>query len=429
MLQTDSPKTILLISGGISGMIQEIFKYKTVKRIDYLEINPQIIKMALTYTSLPEDHRIHIVYDDARRFIRNTQNRYDVVIFALPDPMNLQINRLYTNEFIILLKEKLNKNAVILYNLSPTENYMSYEKIIIASALYNSLKKYFKNVVIIPGEKDYYISSDKILSSNIGELVLKRNIQSKYVNSYYIDDLSQHQREAYIKTSIQNRDFENKDQQPITVFYLMLQFINRFNHNVWFFVLIPALILLLPLFFMKPVAVGMYITGITSVSIELLLIFLFQIIYGNVYSAIGLIIAVFMAGLALGGYISQHILYLKRKHFLIMHILLVLYTILIPFFWILQKYLINDSVILIVFLIATLIPSAIIGFQYAVFTSVYTGETTRKASLMYAYDLMGSAFGIVLVTIVLLPLIGMNNCFYILAGLNVISIILNLLRK
>ena len=61
---------MLLISGGVSGTLQEILKYP-VETVDYVELDPLILEVARRY--LPDslaDPRIHLVNTDGRLYVR-----------------------------------------------------------------------------------------------------------------------------------------------------------------------------------------------------------------------------------------------------------------------------------------------------------------------------------------------------------------------
>ncbi|MHC1702463.1 MAG: hypothetical protein AB9846_01020 [Tenuifilaceae bacterium] len=428
MLQKQNPKTVLIVSGGISGMIDEILKYPTVTYIDYVEINPKLIDIAKNYKPIPNDSRIHFTPTDGRKFIQQTKSKYDVVIFAIPSPSSIQINRFYTNEFLEILKSKLNINAVAIFGLTPVGNYISPIKASIASSTYQTLKRNFKNVEIIPGEKDYLIASDSSINVKIAEITSINNYDNKYVNPYYLDDYSIQMRGEHIKKSIEGINLINTDNKPIPVFYETLKFISQFKSNNWFLFAIPIILLIVPLFFMGSIPKGMYIAGFSASSIEILLIFIFQIIYGYVYSAIGLIIAVFMGGLAVGSLLGYKI-DLKAKHFIASQISLAIYALILSLLWHFQVDIKNNTPVLIIFFFMTFIPSAIVGFQYVAGTILLPEGTTKAATKLYAADLIGSALGIAITTVILLPLIGLTNCCFVIAGLNIIGVILTLTSR
>jgi len=427
-MQRPLPKEVLLVSGGIGGMVSEILKYSSVKNVDYVELNPRLINMAVKYKPLPADKRVHILVDDGRRFIQQVKKKYDVVIFAVPDPSSLQINRFYTNEFMTLLKQKLNPGAVILYSISSSGNYMSTEKIGIETTVYQTLKNNFPHVEIIPGERDYFIASDSTLRTDMAKLSTFKKIETKYVNPYYIDDISVLQRSEYIKKNLLKEPLLNIDEKPLPVYYHTLQFISEYTSNWWMLIFIPVILLLIPLFFIRSVAAGMYITGFTASSFEILIIFTFQTFYGYVYAAIGIIIAIFMGGLALGSIYGNR-LTVTRKHFVTAQVLLVLYALLFPLFWDLQKATGNSYAGLFLFFLITILLSAITGFQYVVGTKLLPGSSTGTAPLLYAVDLIGSSLGAIVISVILLPMIGVVYSCIMIAGFNFLIALLNFIRK
>ena len=81
---------ILVIGAGDGGVVKELTRYETVKRIDLVEMDPQVVEACRAY--LPEnacrldDSRVHIFYDNALRFIRRCKNEYDLIIVDSNDP-------------------------------------------------------------------------------------------------------------------------------------------------------------------------------------------------------------------------------------------------------------------------------------------------------------------------------------------------------
>jgi spermidine synthase len=427
LMQHKDPKDILLVSGGLAGMVSEILKYSSVENVDYIEMNPQLINMAAKYSPLPTDKRVHFIAGDGRRYIQQTKKKYNIVIFAVPDPSSLQINRFYTNELLAILKEKLQPGAVILYGISSSGNYMSEEKTGIETAVYHTLMNNFQHVEIIPGERDYFIASDSILRIDIALLSTARKINTKYVNSYYIDDASILQRGKAIKDNL-NENILNLDERPSPVYFHTLQFISEFTSNGWLLISIPVILLLIPLLFMRSVAAGMYITGFTAASFEILIIFTFQTFFGYVYSAIGLIIALFMGGLSLGSIIGNHFS-ATNKHFVAAQLLLFLYAVLFPVFWYGQKVMTNGFIGLILFGLITLILSAIVGFQYVIGTKLLPGKFTQTASLLYAVDLIGAALGVIVISVILLPLAGVFYSCLIIAVFNLLIAFFKIINR
>jgi len=428
LLQRIDPTNILLVGGGISGMLSEILKYPSIVSIDYIELNPQLIETVKSYIPYPTDDKINLIFGDGRKFLYGTNSKYDIAIFAIQDPSSLQANRFYTLEFISILKKKLNPGAVVLLSHSPAGNYIDSETAKIEGSIYHTLKNEFKNVKIIPGENDYFLASDTALNIQISKLAAISPIQNIYVNPFYIDDYSIVERSRYIEQNIIKQNIINSDKKPLPVFYHTLKFLSQFDKENMFYLLFPVFILLLPVFFMRSVSVGIFVTGFTGSAIELLLIFSFQTFYGYVYSALGLIIAVFMGGLAVGSlYCSKF--KVTRKHFLIAQFLLLTYALLFPVFWDLQNIYLGEFIQLSIFFTITFLLAVIVGFQYVAGTTIYKSETTVAATTLYSADLLGSSLGVIAITLILLPFLGIQKSCLVIAGLNLAAVILNLFRK
>lgn len=424
LLQHNNPQHVLLVSGGISGMIKEILKYSEVQGIDYIELNPGLFKLAAKYAPLPTDKRINVIKGDARRYINRNVGKYDVAIMALPDPSSMQVNRLYSENFIEKLKQRLNLGGVVIFGISPSGNYMSESKLQMEAAMYNTLKNSFANVGIIPGERDYFLASDSEISIAITQLYKRNSIDNIYVNDYYIDDVSIKQRSNTILRNISGKSIVNSDNKPQPVFLYSAHFLSQFNTKWWLILVLPLILLIIPFFGLKAASQSVYLAGFTAASVEILLIFSFQVVFGYIYSAIGIIIAIFMGGLALGALFSRNKT-IVLKHLIFSQLMLVIYSLLFMVVWICIDHINNSILLWLLFILLTLIPSALTGFIYVAGTKMTSLQLSEAAPLNYSVDLLGSALGVLFYSVIILPLVGIQLGCLILAGVNMLGVLLN----
>ncbi|PLX20190.1 MAG: hypothetical protein C0597_04490, partial [Marinilabiliales bacterium] len=301
MVQHKEPKNVLVLSGIISGVIEEIMEYP-VTRIDYVDINPEIFKIA-RQTLKDHSYQILNLYEnDPIRFLKRNSKMYDVVLINLPKPSTIQLNRYYTQEFFHLLKQNLNCNAVISISMPSSGNYLSEESRNLLSIIFKTLRTEFNSVIIFPADKDFLIASDNQLSYKIAERVEILNISTDYVNTYYFDDA---QVEMRSKQLLQQLDYSvviNHDFSPVFYQSQLKLWMSHFNIKYW----IPAFIIIIisGLFFIKagPIYKGVYAAGFTGTAIEIVLLLVFQVVFGYVYAVIGVFIMIFMGGLAFGAY-------------------------------------------------------------------------------------------------------------------------------
>jgi len=422
MVQHHNPKEVLLLSGGISGITGEILKYD-INNIDYLEINPRLIDIAGEYFSYPDNKKVTIINKDARLYIKTTEKMYDVVLICLPEPGTAQINRYYTLEFLKELKQNLTKDAVICLGLPSTANYVSEAAGQVNSVIYNTLVKIFDNILIIPGEKNFFLASDNTLSINIVERVEEKQLDNIYVNRYYLDDKLLEDRSRYITGTIDTDAGINKDFTPVSYYDQLVFRLSYFKINFW--VLAGAFLVLLALIISRInyMAFGMFTGGFAALSIEFILLISFQIIYGYVYHVTGIIITVFMAGLALGALYFRKLFpgacirdYYKIQFFI------GIYSVIVPFVLICSGYL-SANVIIIhaIFFLLTLIISLLTGMEFSIASVIYKKELSSAAADLYGADLAGSAFGALITAAFMFPVLGIVPSCIIIGCLNFLS--------
>ena len=431
LVQRFQHNNILLISGGISGLTNEILKYNP-QRIDYTEIDPELIRLGKKYTNFTNDSRVNIINEDARMFIKKTVQIYNAVIIYLPEPSTAQLNRFYTYEFFNELKSKLGKSAVVTLSLPLTENYVSKEAVDLNSSVYNTLKNIFKNVIIIPGGKNYYIASDEALSYNIGSLIDSAGVENVYVNKYYYDEISTKQRADNIIKSINNKAGLNRDFYPVAYYQQLLYWLSYFNINFYLLISILCLPFIFILIRLKPIGIGLFTGGFTAIGAELIIIFAFQFIFGNVYYMLSIIITAFMAGIAYGVYSFKKSDSLKK--FISSQILLTVYITILPLALLFIKQISGNYIVSVfMFIVLTLIGGAFVGVQFSSATgNIIPDLIIRKkklpagaaiASESYSADLYGSAFGAFIISALLIPWLGIMNLGIMLGALNLLSAI------
>lgn len=427
MIQHSGPKNVMLISGGISGIVDEIFKYD-VKNIDYIELNPEILKIGKEFSSLPDNKNIRFIREDARIFVKESTEKYDVILINLPEPLTAQLNRYYTVEFYNSLKNVLSSSGVISFGLPLTSNYLNEEGIRLNSTLYNTLKKCFRFVTIFPGEKNYFVASDSAIKLNIAGMIEKKGIQNDFVNRYYLNDTIIKERSLFIHSSLEEQARINSDFYPVTYFsqitYWLSQFKTRFNVFI-----IISLILFVVFFIVSfsshVVNSGMYIIGYTGAALEFIFILIFQIIYGYVYKTMGLFFSVFMLGLALGPYIRKKFFRVpKMNHFILLQVILISIIIVsIPSIAIIKgaaanKYMVYPVIFSLLFIVALLV-----GTSFSTATILYKEKIKITAAKIYTTDLIGSAFGAFFTSVFFIPIFGIINSLLITAGFGIVSLI------
>lgn len=109
-------QNVLVIGAGDGGVVRELARYEKVKRIDLVEMDPQVVEACRKY--LPEnacrldDSRVHIYFDNALRFIRRCKEQYDLIIVDSTDPFG-PLEGYFTREFYGICYNALREDGIM----------------------------------------------------------------------------------------------------------------------------------------------------------------------------------------------------------------------------------------------------------------------------------------------------------------------------
>lgn len=466
LLEHPNPKDVLLVGGGVGGLLEEILKHP-IRKVDYVELDPLIIKMAKEY--LPErdyaflnDTRVEVKNLDGRYFIKKTDKKYDCVIVHLGDPYTAQLNRYYTVEFFKEVKRILKKGGIISFSVTSSENYISAELEDFLRSVYVSLKEVFIDVKVIPGDTAYFLASTKkaVLTYDYNILMdraRRRKLNIKYVREYYLFSKLSPGRVAYIEDSLkkENEVKINYDFKPISYYYDIIFWTTYFRGSLFRKILKAAtenriwkiafglysLIFLFGLIMIKnkrlhkrATLIAVMTTGFAEIAFQVVVLLSFQIIYGYVFYKLGLILTSFMIGLTLGGWWIIRIMPRLKKDltvFIWTQVSICAYPLILPlFFWWLSS---SKGEITswmganVLFPFLPIIAGFIGGFQFPLANKIYLGkreEIARVAGLSYGMDLLGSCLGALLTGAFLIPIIGIPKTCLVVAIMNFMVLIL-----
>ena len=306
MSQRPDARTVLVISGGVAGTAREILRYG-VKQVTYVELDPLIITAGRRF--LPQnlaDPRIRTIAADGRRFVQQTRERFDVVIIDVPDPTTAQLNRFYTAEFYAETRRILTPGGVVGFALGHYENYVSPELARLLASAHRALRQSFSQVRMIPGGRVFFLASDGPLTLDIAAQLDRRGLATKYVNRHYLDATLAPDRLADLDRAVAQPAAINTDFAPALYYYQLRHWLSQFDSRGGLvgggLALILAMLYLLKL---RAIPRLIFASGFTASAIEIVLLLGFQSLYGSLYQQVGLVVTVFMAGVATGAWLAN----------------------------------------------------------------------------------------------------------------------------
>ncbi|HTO93313.1 MAG TPA: hypothetical protein VMM80_03040 [Bacteroidota bacterium] len=410
MAQRAAPGSVLMIGGGITGTTVEALKYAAAS-VDYAEINPWIISVGRTLTHALDDARVHVIEGDPRMYVRRTERRYDAVMIVLPEPATAQINRFYTIEFFRDLRRIMTDSAVVSLSLLGATEYQGPEARRLSSSVYASLRGVFPHVLVIPGERNYYIASGAPLSIGIAALVASRGVPTLYVNRFYLDDSLIARRSLQIESTLDTSEAPNRDFRPVAYYRQLAYWLSYVGFDPVPPLAAAALVLLIAAGRFTAIGGSIFAGGFTASALEIVLLVSFQVLCGSLFMMTGVLITAFMGGLACGGWIRDRIL--PRRDFgafIATQFALAAACFLLPVLLLrLHESTLPPAFIACLVTLLALAAGMAGGLEFTLAARLREGSGGPAAGELYGLDLAGSAIGAFAVSVYVIPLVGLTG--------------------
>ena len=112
-----NPKKVLIIGGGDGGILREVLRHKNVESVTQVEIDGAVIDMCVKYfpehsSGAYDNPRANIVIDDGFKFVKDCQEKFDVIISDSTDPQGPG-EVLFTEDFYRFEKNCLNEGGIM----------------------------------------------------------------------------------------------------------------------------------------------------------------------------------------------------------------------------------------------------------------------------------------------------------------------------
>ncbi len=111
----DAERVLVLGLGGGALPARMLRDYPGMT-VDAVEIDPVVVDVAERYFALPEDERLRVYVEDARRYVQRTGERYDIVVVDCYHADALPFH-LTTREFFEEIDGVLEPGGVVAYNI------------------------------------------------------------------------------------------------------------------------------------------------------------------------------------------------------------------------------------------------------------------------------------------------------------------------
>ncbi|PKA52528.1 Thermospermine synthase ACAULIS5 [Apostasia shenzhenica] len=150
LLHQMNPRNVFIMGGGEGSTAREILRHKTVDRVVMCDIDEEVVDFCKSYLVANReafcDLRLQLVINDARAELKKIEERFDVIIGDLADPIeDGPCYQLYTKSFYeSILKPRLKEDGIFVTQAGPAGVFSHTE---VFSCIYNTLRNVFRYVV------------------------------------------------------------------------------------------------------------------------------------------------------------------------------------------------------------------------------------------------------------------------------------------
>jgi spermidine synthase len=449
-----SPSRILIIGACSGGFISECLTHHP-QHIDYVLFDRAMLSIMSPYLGSYDreglySSKVRIITTDGRFWVRRAEAVYDLVILMVPDPSTAMLNRFYTAEFFRDLKRIMAPDGVLVFSLSSSANYIGPETSDYQASVYTTLHSVFPYIEISPGDRYVYFAgmSREAVTSDPAELsrrLMKQGVPEQQFPAALFDDLFNSERVEEARRVVERPGVAlNTDMKPGTYFYNLVRWdrmsgaclapffaaVRGVNALILAGILVALMLarLLITTIRREPedrrirfnLRFAVAVFGFSSMALEVVLLFAFQNVFGYLYQMIGVLVASFMAGMALGAMLARRA---GREFRLLIavQLMLAVFSLGIPLFLTFFSGTLSAKVGVIA---GEMIFMAIMAFMglgnglgFPLACRLYTEkeeEIGGDAALLNAFDHGGAACGSVLIGTFFVPLLGIaQSCMFI----------------
>lgn len=454
LLAAERVTSVLVLGGSAGGTVGEILKYPTAEHITCVELDPELFALAerLIGESWHSSPRVVKVADDARGYLAETGDTFDVIVMNMPPPLSGSVNRFYTTGFFRIAAGRLSDTGILSFALPGAENYIPDDLAVFLAGIRASLAEVFPSVAVLPGVQVRFIASkspgvaESLTWETLETRRIDRGISTLYVRDYYLSDIFSSFRVEMAKEALDSTGEPrlNTDFHPEGYFRMTLSqgglegsrltsWAARLASPRLMYMLLAAAAFIMTLIMAFPghgahkrtALTAIVSVGMTEISLEVLAIMAYQTVFGFLYGRIALLTGAYMAGLAAGAFLSTNYVAVRHNSWKPLALtqggiacIAVLWCIVLT-----AGAQTGDAgmVMEAAFYLLTAAAGIAGGFQFPAADSLYrkdSGQKRTNTGAVYAADLAGSSVGAFLTASLMIPVLGMIPVLIFLACLN-----------
>jgi predicted membrane-bound spermidine synthase len=420
--------------------------------VDVVQIEPDPVASCIFHTIYSDsiarsgiDGRLSLVVEDPTRYLSDTGPLFDVIFINYTDPTGASIANLFTVEFLDIVERVLKPGGVVAFSVKCGENFVQPKRLEYLRDLKRTLGEVFPYTIMIPGEQAMLIGgkSGSRLTVDPHEILSALypyvDHLMYYGDAYLPDRLSEFRRMKLDDLLSQSEGSVLTVQKPAqilanTILEMdmhqgidsdLLGFIERMPGWVLFGICLFPLGVLTLLVSVRRRAVSTFIpvlfAGWFGLSFEINIMMIYQAVAGSLFSRLGLIVGIYMIGSGAGAYVGRILSSGTTNVIRMLRYAIWSGVVLATISALATPWLLSDPGARVMVEVLLYVVSAIAGFIPGAIFALSAGVGERRGDAespggFYAADLIGAAFGGILTSVAILPVLGVQPAFLLLGA-------------
>lgn len=197
MLLHESPRRVFVAGGGEGATLREIFRHTPVERAVMVNIDREVVEICRQHLGewhrgSFDDARLDLVITDARRYLEENEELYDVIVIDIPEPVEgSPALRLFTRQFYALLRKRLAVGGLIVLQAGDFSAAFLEAHCAIYHTIGQELPHVYSYHAFVPSfntEWSYIIAARDFDPGGIEEGLIDRRIEERGLELRFYDE-------------------------------------------------------------------------------------------------------------------------------------------------------------------------------------------------------------------------------------------------
>jgi len=152
------PKRVLIIGAGEPGLLARALEHP-LEHLVYVLLDRATLDLARSLGEGPawDDPRLSIAATDGRAYLRATEDRFDVILLDLPAPHTAAGNRFFTRQAFEASRARLREGGLLILHLPSSALHLPAESRRLLASVHRALSGAFGRTELIAGDRMIFV--------------------------------------------------------------------------------------------------------------------------------------------------------------------------------------------------------------------------------------------------------------------------------